>query len=295
MMQRTFITLLAFLVCGSVLASGYGSLEELMNDMNRRQVEAIQAYIAENPDAEDVAEARERLVYGLMALEDHAGALDLLAGEYERLPEDKDDLDLGTAFGEIVVPMLQLYRMAGRMEDAAALITRVRQDFQDHPMSAAIEEALDDFSRMLDVPGVGDPFALTFTALDGREVDLAAMTGKVVLVDFWATWCVPCLKSMPGVKNLYRTYHEKGFEVVGVSLDDDRERLEDYLEKEDIAWPQHFDGNGWENEWAMKYGIQSIPATFLIGPDGTIIAVNPPAPELEAALASLLGGAEAGP
>jgi thiol-disulfide isomerase/thioredoxin len=88
------------------------------------------------------------------------------------------------------------------------------------------------------------PVDLAFTAVDGRAVDMKALRGKVVLVDFWATWCGPCIAELPNVKAVYSKYHDKGFEIVGISLDraTDRQKLIDFVAKEEMPWPQHFDG-----------------------------------------------------
>jgi len=291
-MYIRMMTMMAMLAGHGLAAEPYSSLEELMTDMSRKQVEAIRAYLDENPEAEDAEEAREGLIYGLIALDDYGGALDLLERMYEALPDDKSGLEVSMAFGEVVVPIIQLYRMDGRMEEALAFIARVRDDFKDHTAAATIREALDEFASMFDLPKVGDVLDIAFIVLDGREIDLSAMKGSVVLVDFWASWCMPCIRAMPGLKELHATYHDQGFEIIGISLDEERDKLERYLQKEAIPWPQYFDGNGWENEFAARYGIQSIPATFLIGPEGVIVAVDPGADELAALVASLLGGEE---
>jgi len=273
-------------------AFAYSSLEELMIDMNKKQVEAIRAYIAENPEAADLDEANERLVYGLVSIDDYAGAITLLEDRYKNLPEDKSELDLSVAFGEVIVPLIQLYRMDGREDAGSAFITQVRNEFKDHAMFDTINEALDEFTKMFELPGIGDTLDISFTALDGREVKLADLKGKVVLVDFWATWCVPCIKVMPEIKKLHDEFHDRGFEIIGISLDSDKEKLESFLAKEGIKWPQYFDGAGWENEIARQYGIESIPATFLIGADGLIAATDSPVETLYARVDSLIRLAE---
>ena len=93
------------------------------------------------------------------------------------------------------------------------------------------------------LPMVGKPTPpLKFKALDGREVDLEKLRGKVVLLDFWATWCPPCLEAIPNVRAAYERFNKEGFEIVGVSFDADRQRLEDVVKRENIKWPQYFDG-----------------------------------------------------
>lgn len=290
-MLKRLVTLL-LVSAFSLTALAYSSLDELLSDMNKKQVEAIRGYIADNPDAADLGEAKERLIYGLVAIDDYAEAITLLEENYNSLPANKSDLDLSVAFGEVIVPLIQLYRMDGREDAGTAFIARVREEFKEHAMLDTINEALDEFTKMFEQPGVGDSLDISFTALDGREVSLADLKGKVVLVDFWATWCVPCIKVMPEIKKLYADFHDRGFEIIGISLDSDKEKLESYLAKEEIAWPQYFDGAGWDNEIARQYGIESIPATFLIGADGLIAATDSPVESLYARVDSLIRLAE---
>jgi thiol-disulfide isomerase/thioredoxin len=118
------------------------------------------------------------------------------------------------------------------------------------------------------------PLDLKFTALDGAEVDLAKMRGKVVLIDFWATWCGPCVKEIPNVVEAYEELHPKGFEVIGISLDQDKAKLEAFIKEKGMAWPQYFDGKGWQNEISSRFGIQSIPAMWLVDKKGMLVSTN---------------------
>jgi thiol-disulfide isomerase/thioredoxin len=115
------------------------------------------------------------------------------------------------------------------------------------------------------------PLDLKFTAVDGREVDVSKMRGKVVLVDFWATWCGPCVAELPNVLKAYKELHPKGFEIVGISLDSDKEKLESFVKEKGMDWPQFFDGKGWKNEISSNYGINSIPAMWLVDQKGMVI------------------------
>lgn len=283
------ITFIAASLCLSASAFAYNSLEELMLDIGRKQVDALKTYITDNPDADDISEAQQQLVYGLVAQDQFDEALTILEGNYNALPEDKAGLDLSVAFGEVVVPMIQLYQMAERKEDGVAFVKKVRKDFSNHDMVDSINDALDEFSAVFDRPGIGDPVDVSFTAIDDREVDVADMKGKVVLLDFWATWCAPCVKAMPEIISLYKEFHEKGFEIVGISLDSDIKRLEAFVKKENLAWPQYFDGQGWDNALAARFGVEAIPATYLIDPDGLIAASDLSGEELREKIAELLG------
>jgi thiol-disulfide isomerase/thioredoxin/ribosomal 50S subunit-associated protein YjgA (DUF615 family) len=114
------------------------------------------------------------------------------------------------------------------------------------------------------------PVELKFTAVDGSEVDVAKLRGKVVLVDFWATWCGPCQAEVPNVVAAYKKYHDKGFEVVGISLDEDKDEMLKFTKEHGMTWPQYFDGKGWGNAISFKHGIQSIPAMWVLDKKGMI-------------------------
>ncbi|HLP12976.1 MAG TPA: TlpA disulfide reductase family protein, partial [Flavobacteriales bacterium] len=127
--------------------------------------------------------------------------------------------------------------------------------------------------------------------LDGKDKSLSSLRGKVVLVDFWASWCRPCRAENPNVVRLYNKYNKKGFEVFSVSLDKEKSAWEAAITKDGLLWPNHIsDLLQWQSIVVKQFGIQGIPYTILVDRDGKIIAKNLRGADLEAKLAELFGG-----
>ena len=129
--------------------------------------------------------------------------------------------------------------------------------------------------RRLSLPG--HPMEINGTLLNGKPFDQKTLAGKVVLVDFWATWCGPCVAEIPNVLEQYEKYHKDGFEVVGISLDQEREALEKFVTDQKLPWPILFEepkGDGWQHPLATFYGISGIPTVVLIGRDGNVITLD---------------------
>eukprot|EP00457_Paulinella_chromatophora_P022508 gb/GEZN01025447.1/.p1 GENE.gb/GEZN01025447.1/~~gb/GEZN01025447.1/.p1 ORF type:complete len:154 (+),score=17.86 gb/GEZN01025447.1/:36-497(+) len=118
------------------------------------------------------------------------------------------------------------------------------------------------------------PIELEFTATDGKKVNLAEYRGKVVLIDFWATWCPPCVEEVPNLVETYNKYHSQGFEIIGISLDQSKEKLANFTHQNKMTWPQYFDGLGWGNKISGQFGIRSVPAMWLLNQEGKLVTTQ---------------------
>jgi len=158
---------------------------------------------------------------------------------------------------------------------AAELIKQLKVDFQGTEFVAELEkrEAAEMAAQKIQAALVAGTKFPDFNEMDmsGKPLSIASCQGKVVLLDFWATSSASCRSELPQIMAAYRKHHDQGFEVIGISLDQDRARFTEFTRAMDLAWPEFFDGRGWQNKLAVKYGIEKIPATYLLDQEGRII------------------------
>jgi thiol-disulfide isomerase/thioredoxin len=134
--------------------------------------------------------------------------------------------------------------------------------------------------KIRQIEGIGKPFELAFTdANTGESVSMDALRGKVVVIDFWATWCGPCVAEIPNVKKLYEEYHDKGLEIIGVSLDQPEDKggleaLKKFCETNELTWHQYYQGNFWQSDFSTSWGINSIPCVFIVDKQGNLVSTD---------------------
>ena len=165
-----------------------------------------------------------------------------------------------------------------------ALLQQIPANFQNDETIVKIKELTDKQKKT----AVGTKFVdFEMQTPDGKSVKLSDYVGKgkVVLVDFWASWCGPCRREMPNLVEAYAKFKGKNFEIVGVSLDQDGAAWKEAINKLNMTWPQMSDLKFWQSEGAQLYAVNSIPHTVLIDGDGTIIARGLHGEELQTKIA----------
>lgn len=178
---------------------------------------------------------------------------------------------------------LQKVKSAGYTEYAQRFIQTFGQ--KSPKAAAAVQEELNRAMRLM-TGAVAPDFAQATP--DGKELKLSALRGKYILLDFWASWCGPCRRENPNVVRMYEEYKDKGFDILSISLDNAKDRWLQAIEQDKLTWKHVSDLKGWQNEVAQLYEVQGIPKTFLIDPQGKIVATDLRGPSLEAKLKELL-------
>ena len=238
-----------------------------------------------------VGKIQVKLKEGKRAEKDHTAEL----AEFDKLlaahkGEKTDDV------AQILLMKAMLYLQVFDNEDKGVpMLKQLKTDFPDSKQGKQVDAILANIEKQAAAKKIqralveGSKFP-DFNEKDtaGKPLSIANYKGKVVLVDFWATWCGPCIGELPNVLKTYEKHHGKGFEIIGISLDQDGDKLASFTKEKNMAWQQYFDGKGWGNKLAGQYGVNSIPATYLLDGEGKIIAKNLRGEELEAAVAKAL-------
>ena len=174
-------------------------------------------------------------------------------------------------------------------------IKQLKRDFPDTQFGKNADKILDSIKQQAEAKKVKSALVkgAKFPDFDekdvaGKPLSIASYKGKVVLLDFWATWCPPCRAELPSVIKTYEKHHPNGFEIIGISLDKEESKLTSFTKDKGMTWQQFYDGKGWGNKLAVKYGVQSIPATYLLDSEGKILAQDLRGEDLEQAVAKAL-------
>ncbi len=273
MAKKFYLILLAGLSMAPACWLSAETPKEIVDDFELQKAAALETFLTGELADEARLEALEFLAASYQFLEENAKHVTVLSRRYDLLPKGAD-ADLRQLIGRVVEPLFKLHLDDGNKGLAEALLDQVTDDIAGHAEAERVAVFFESLRRELAVPQLGDAMKLAFTDVEGEAFDLENYLGKVVLVDFWATWCGPCLAELPHVISTHKKYHAQGFEVVGVSLDEDIEAMKDFCRERGMTWVQACDGTGWEGELARSFGISSIPATFLIDKDGRVAATS---------------------
>jgi len=262
------------------------SVQDILQTHYRPLAQALAEYIQTHPESPDIQLAFENALQATYTLGDMDGFLRLvrskLSHEIAQSPRNSQDI------AQSAMMLAQIANGEGDRNSVAfardQILTLAESD--DEPVYEAVLERI---KAILSRPSVGDELDISGNDTRGEPVNLAALRGNVVLIDFWATWCGPCMAEKPNVKAAYEAFKDQGFEIVGISLDRSKRDLTAYLERENISWPNLFDQEQ-PLSLAEKFSIDSIPAFFLIDRNGRVASVNPRGPQLHREIERLLAG-----
>ena len=272
----------------------------LLTQLGDREAEAAVAEFAKElvagGDAELAAEGDRMLMVGdakkALQTQDMEAAEALvprIGAVLEKNPDDPQSAQLAMQFAGA------LEHMPGGTAVAGKAYATFGEAFakSSNPQIKAMAEGFAGMLRRLSL--IGNEMEISGTNLDGQPFDQKSLAGKVVLVDFWATWCGPCIAEMPNVLAAFEKYHDKGFEVVGISLDTDRDALETFLKEKEIPWTILYEepqGQGWQHPLASYYGITGIPTVILVGRNGKVVSMDVRGEKLGEELAKLFKDAK---
>jgi peroxiredoxin len=203
-----------------------------------------------------------------------------LGGDFPKKPEDE---------GMAWMSLANAYLAEDNFDEAEkALRSAVATEGIDPKMKKSSEDMIARLGTMKKLKIGAEVIEFKTVDIAGKAISPSDYRGKVVLLDFWATWCAPCRAEMPNVKKVYSAYHDKGFDIIGISMDNNRQALDSYLEEQGMKWRQIYDGKGWQAEIGQLFAVSSIPTTYLVDRQGKIRHKNLRGSELEKAVEELI-------
>ncbi|HVW37945.1 MAG TPA: TlpA disulfide reductase family protein [Pirellulales bacterium] len=262
----------------------YFRLAKAAADLDVSEKEDVKAFIAQSMDFI----SKTKLDFSMLPLANTVFQLAQRTQEGEELAQtarklavrlaESDDPRVANYAPTVISLSAELYQKDDKNDEAIECyqeVAKLLANSENDEISRSAEK-LEGAIRQLKL--IGSPIEIKGKLVDGKKFDWAKFKGKVVLVDFWATWCGPCIEELPNVKEVYEKYHDQGFDVVGISLDDDREALEAFLDREHIRWPILFSDDpaatGWDHPMATYFGISSVPATILVDRQGKVVTLS---------------------
>ena len=242
-----------------------------------------------------VTKVNAKIQKGATAEKDYADELKAFDALYAKYKDQKTD-----EVAQILMMKAELYLAVvnapeGDPEKAAEVLQKVKRDLPETEFGKRVDSILDGLKRPIEAERIRDTLVVgakfpDFNVADlaGQPLSVANNKGRVVLIDFWATWCPPCRAELPNVIATYQKYHSKGFDIIGVSLDEDKAQLLSFIKDHNMAWPQYYDGKKWDNKLAMNYGVEIAPTTYLLDGEGKIIGKDLRGDDLKKAVATAL-------
>ena len=238
-----------------------------------------------------VARINAKLEAGKTQKADYAGDLnefDSILAKHKNANPDE--------LAQIIFTEAQLYlQPLDEPQKTLELYKRIKHDYPMVQIDGNTDEAISAIENTLAKwkvwhalsPGQRFP-GFSESDINGKPLSLKDFHGKVLLIDFWATWCPPCRAELPNVLNAYKKYHDSGFDIIGVSLDDNPQKLQAFTKEMNMPWPQYCDGQGWSGKLVGQYGVYQLPSTVLRNGQGIIIGKDLRGAELDQALAKAL-------
>jgi peroxiredoxin len=258
--------------------------QQLMEQAMTETARKLENFVSTYPGSDESTDARLQLAYIRTSLGDFEAAIPALEGVIKT--GDASDERVGYAHFYLA----EAYKNLDRFDEAQAeyKIFIDRYAHLNPKFLQAATATLNDIPSQRRLAVGNEPIPFEVKDISGKKLSLDAYKGRVVLLDFWATWCAPCKVEMPNVVRVHKKFNREGFEIIGISLDSDREALEKFIKTYDMTWPQYFDGKGWQNGLAEQYRVRAIPATYLIDKKGKIRYRSLRGAELESAVERLI-------